>query len=146
MSNNCELCHKKYASYQSLWIHNKKFHQNNIISAKEIKEIKKNSICSYCDKSFSTKYTLNTHYKSCSIKKFSSINKSSNTLDNTLEYTTFHKYIIKEDTTTNIENQLIQQININDDNLHKYSKKAPDFSPGMNLNYNGTFILIIIKE
>jgi m7GpppX diphosphatase len=22
--------------------------------------------------------------------------------------------------------------------LHKHSKKAPDFSPGMNLNYNGT--------
>ena len=29
--------------------------------------------------------------------------------------------------------------------LHKHSKKALDFSPGMNLNYNGTFILIIIK-
>jgi len=75
MSKNCEICHKKYSSYQSLWIHNKKFHLNNdlknpIISSEINTNLTKKSVCSYCNKSFSTKYTLNTHYKSCSIKKY----------------------------------------------------------------------------
>jgi hypothetical protein len=26
MSNECKICNKEYSSYQSLWIHNKKFH------------------------------------------------------------------------------------------------------------------------
>ena len=83
MSTICEICHKTYASYQSLWIHNKKFHKCNDHKSKLVNEIsysetdksnesnKNNLICSYCNKNFSTKYTLNTHYKSCSIKKFS---------------------------------------------------------------------------
>ena len=82
MSTICEICHKTYASYQSLWIHNKKFHKCNDHKSKLVNEIsysetdksnesnKNNLICSYCNKNFSTKYTLNTHYKSCSIKKF----------------------------------------------------------------------------
>jgi hypothetical protein len=29
---HCNLCKKYYSSYQSLWIHNKKFHTNNVVS------------------------------------------------------------------------------------------------------------------
>lgn len=31
MEYRCNHCNKVYSSYQSLWIHNKKFHNNNII-------------------------------------------------------------------------------------------------------------------
>jgi hypothetical protein len=27
MANLCEICKKTYASYQSLWLHNKKYHK-----------------------------------------------------------------------------------------------------------------------
>ena len=30
MDYNCKLCNKKYASYKSLWNHNKKFHKENV--------------------------------------------------------------------------------------------------------------------
>lgn len=53
----CNLCNKNYSSYQSLWNHNKKFHQ----------EIKKNN-CEYCNKIFSQKSSLNRHYKNCNYK------------------------------------------------------------------------------
>lgn len=29
MHYRCNICNKDYSSYQSLWIHNKKFHNNN---------------------------------------------------------------------------------------------------------------------
>ena len=28
---NCKICNKKYKSYQSLWNHNKKFHNPNVV-------------------------------------------------------------------------------------------------------------------
>ncbi len=35
MEYRCDICDKKYSSYQSLWIHNKKFHNNNITNNHE---------------------------------------------------------------------------------------------------------------
>ena len=54
----CDVCNKKYSSYQSLWNHYKKFHQ----------EIKNDNTCKYCNKSFSQKSSLNRHYKNCNYK------------------------------------------------------------------------------
>ena len=35
MEYRCNICNKKYSSYQSLWIHNKKFHNNSITNNHE---------------------------------------------------------------------------------------------------------------
>ncbi len=31
MEYRCNICNKDYSSYQSLWIHNKKYHTDQII-------------------------------------------------------------------------------------------------------------------
>ena len=48
MEYNCKICDKKYKTYQSLWNHNKKFH--NELSIKIINDNKNNPYkCSYCN-------------------------------------------------------------------------------------------------
>ena len=73
MEYKCEKCNKNYSSYQSLWIHNKKFHQSiltqvvhttpNTDSTKEIK-----FDCEYCNKKFSRKNNMVRHQKTCKEK------------------------------------------------------------------------------
>ena len=61
MSHKCNICNKIYSSYQSLWIHNKKYHVNNITKNNsnivdnnpKINIINDKSICKYCNKKFS---------------------------------------------------------------------------------------------
>jgi hypothetical protein len=78
----CSECKKYYKSYQSLWNHNKKFHNNiNEIEPKERKEVEEaeetketeeinNSlICKYCNKSFNHFQNKYRHQKICKIKK-----------------------------------------------------------------------------
>jgi hypothetical protein len=73
MSFNCDKCKKKYSSYQSIWNHNKKFHSNNIelnVNDNIKLDINDKIKCDYCNKHYNNKYTLKTHLKTCSIKKF----------------------------------------------------------------------------
>ena len=66
MDYNCNTCKKKYSSYQSLWIHNKKFHKqivsksfqkvsadNPNVSIDILNTTKNNTKCRYCNKIFS---------------------------------------------------------------------------------------------
>ena len=76
MNLNCNICKKKYSCYQSLNNHNKKFHTN---PNNEIIEDENKIKCNYCSKYYYSKYTLKTHEKTCSIKKFNmnnNINKN----------------------------------------------------------------------
>ena len=72
MQYNCEKCKKEYSSYQSLWIHNKKFHTTkktlkqpivtlNVIDSTS--ETIQNIICQYCKKKFTRRNNLNQHIK-----------------------------------------------------------------------------------
>ena len=72
----CNICNKKYASYQSLWIHNKKFHllNNNHIDSHDShtdshfydkKNIKKEYRCKKCNKNFSCNQNKWRHEKTC---------------------------------------------------------------------------------
>lgn len=72
----CNICNKNYSSYQSLWIHNKKYHtlktkndsqnnsHNNHISSNE-----KTYKCSKCNKNFSCYQNRWRHEKNCKIKE-----------------------------------------------------------------------------
>ena len=78
MEYKCNICNKLYSSYQSLWIHNKKFHNPNV-SIKEINvskigqtvSIKKSGLnCKFCNKIFSTPQNRWKHEnKVCKNKK-----------------------------------------------------------------------------
>ena len=79
---SCNTCNKNYASYKSLWNHNKKFHNSNILSDSIIlvndsklphntsKITQNTSIhsCKYCVKSFTRKDNLTRHEKTCKSK------------------------------------------------------------------------------
>jgi len=51
----CEICNKNYSSYQTLWIHTKKFH----------KKIEKTYGCKYCDKIYKHQTNKTRHEKTC---------------------------------------------------------------------------------
>jgi hypothetical protein len=70
MEYNCNICNKKYASYQSLWIHNKKYHnkKNNKTSKNmsiSSKQEEKEFVCEHCTKGFSRNDNLKRHYNTC---------------------------------------------------------------------------------
>jgi hypothetical protein len=76
MDYKCLICKKDYSSYQSLWIHNKKFH-NHSIQQKTSDDYRLTSgdchgkspsslsdlTCKYCNKTFTRKNNLNYHIK-----------------------------------------------------------------------------------
>jgi hypothetical protein len=82
---SCNICNKQYASQSSLCNHNKKFHQNNNINVKYVKEIVNNVnenvknvkslTCEYCNKIFNNRPAKSIHKKYCNIKKPSELDK-----------------------------------------------------------------------
>jgi len=68
MDYSCKQCNKNYSSYQSLWIHNKKFHKIICNKSKENVNIVKNNkdssyLCKFCNKSFLYKQSRCDHEK-----------------------------------------------------------------------------------
>ena len=75
----CNICNKKYSSYQSLWIHNKKFHIKKIISnvlpnESSIIILKNQYKCKICNITFDNRQKKWRHQTKCSISKLE-INK-----------------------------------------------------------------------
>jgi hypothetical protein len=84
----CEICDKEYASYGSLYHHNRKFHATKI-DKKPKNKIPKNEItynesiiCSFCDKHFSRVGNVNKHIKTCKKATHDKINISKETYEN----------------------------------------------------------------
>lgn len=74
----CEKCDKKYKSYMGLWLHNKKYHNEEIICDTNIcsntndktKTKPTNpSVCKYCDKELSCKQSRWKHEQKCKLNK-----------------------------------------------------------------------------
>jgi len=71
MEYKCKICIKDYSSYQSLWIHNKKYHITNIHNIPQsIHNIPQKTIncCQYCKKELSRSDSLKRHEKICKNK------------------------------------------------------------------------------
>jgi hypothetical protein len=89
MEYKCKICDKNYSSYQSLWIHNKKFHNTNevvcgskevvcgskevVCGSKEVvcgsKEVvNKKYNCAFCNKQFNDRSNKYKHEKRCKEK------------------------------------------------------------------------------
>jgi hypothetical protein len=70
MSHICNICVKEYKSYQSLWIHNKNFHNNKVQSG-PIKSEKSPIIsekiynCKFCNKIYNNKNSRWSHEQKC---------------------------------------------------------------------------------
>ena len=74
MEYKCKVCVKNYSSYQSLWIHTKKFHTaktaKDCITTVKQQDLTANNICKYCNKKFTRKNNMNVHInKSCKERK-----------------------------------------------------------------------------
>ena len=76
MEYRCKVCEKVYASYQSLWNHNRKIHtpitanitQNTTNVTQNTTKLNKNSLCIYCNKCFSRNDSLKRHQLKCNKK------------------------------------------------------------------------------
>ena len=95
----CKICNKDYSGYQSLWIHNKKYHLNNdkqtinncnkhYITNKHIEQNKivdKKLICKHCDKVFSFSQSRWRHEKTCKNNNIINKDRIIKTLETTIE-------------------------------------------------------------
>jgi len=143
----CTICNKSYASYQSLWIHNKKFHnkidQHNQHSDQHIqqsnqhsnqKEIKLNNlICKYCTKKFSFIQSRWVHEKKC--KLINNLITNNNLTTTNITNNNIKNVNSNNITNNNITNKIIINA-IGNENILNLSKKAV-----MNL-FNQEFISI----
>jgi predicted GIY-YIG superfamily endonuclease len=64
----CNICQKIYSGYQSLWIHNNKYHKyiNDILKSQIPQKSK--LCCKYCNKLLSCKQAKYQHHKTCKKK------------------------------------------------------------------------------
>ena len=152
----CKICNKSYASYQSLWIHNKKFHTIVVLKTSRTSEktsetseniLKKNYNCRKCNKVFHNIKTRWSHEKICNfntvlIKKnqilktdIVKINDQSNT-------------IVKMNKSPNnnsiIQNNIFIQNPINDNTITFNDKKIKYFSYKDQLYFKAKDIMQII--
>ena len=115
MDNLCNICNKKYSSYQSLWKHNNKFHNTNSDRVQKI-EYK----CKICNKIFDNRHKKCYHQKKCKneIILESSSEKTITNINNKTINTNSHN---------NINNGTINKTiiinNYNNDNIEYISDK-----------------------
>ena len=121
MEYKCEICIKNYKSYQSLWNHNYKYHNFNIL-----KKIT-NLYCKYCNKKISRIDNLHRHEIKCKIKNenISNFELEIIRLKNQLNTIKYNKYLLCDNSYTCKNNNKIIKIvnnniinNINNSNIN----------------------------
>jgi len=73
----CNVCNKDYSTYNTLWVHNKKFHNNNVLNVKNgvfnvkinVKNVKinKSLTCDICNTVFNSRGAKSIHKKNVKI-------------------------------------------------------------------------------
>jgi hypothetical protein len=149
----CNVCNKKYSSYQSLWIHNKKFHIVDVVSNSTKEELysidkvvveKKKYICLFCNRIFNDRSNKAKHQHICKIKV--NIIDENNKLKNENEKLKNNKKITinNNNITNNINNgkiiNNIIKVTVGCEDLSKLSKK--DKKIILSSGYNSLITLI----
>ena len=117
---HCKTCKKYYSSYQSLWIHNKKFHTkiqhpNNIIQQhnNSIQQhnniiIDSNYICKYCSQIYKHQQSKSRHEKICT-RKNNDNNKLEKIVNENIEIKNMLKQLLEKN--CKIHPKTLQKIN-----------------------------------
>lgn len=133
----CQTCNKKYSSYQTLWVHNKNFHNNNSeqnlnnSEKTEEKSVKNTSVptiksydCRICNKHYTNIKSRWSHEKNCKVKKEEELRKES-------EAKTVN---ITNNTNNGTINNNITINNFGDETVDKLTRKQIKNLANMNLN------------
>ena len=130
----CKVCKKDYASYQSLWIHNKKFHknptsfltqntsiltQNTSILTQNTSILPQKNSCVHCKKILSRHDNLKRHEKTCKKKT------------NDISQTELIKNTVRE---------ILSQAKIHPKTLQKINNQINNNNNGTVNNINNTFV------
>jgi hypothetical protein len=110
MEYKCNICNKLYSSYQSLWIHNRKYHTHNTIITNQLQsndQSSNNQKCKYCNKIFSHYNNKWRHEKTCKNK----VIEVSVITELKKEITELKNMITTKNTTNNLETKLNFPIN-----------------------------------
>ena len=106
MSYSCDQCNKNYKTYQSIWNHNKKFHNNQNI---QITTKERKYMCIKCNKLFTRKDNMKNH--------MNNICKKNNELDKveqmTLEIIELKNELKEIKTGTKTDSKIVEINNIN---------------------------------
>jgi len=150
MEYKCKICIKDYSSYQSLWIHNKKFHkepspvvslqsQNVILSKPENKYN-----CNFCKKYFNNRQNKHRHEQICKMKENNKIKQLELEIQ---QLKTNNNKIITTNNTNNSNNSTnngtINNITINQ--FGKENMNALSVKDIKQLIKNNNFLVDIIK-
>jgi hypothetical protein len=124
-SFSCDICKKNYSSYQSLWIHNKKFHKS------PVENIVKTYNCRICSKIYNNVKSRWSHEKICKVKKEEIANNVQNIEDNSTQN------IGGNNNNLNNSNNTVNHITINNfghETVDKLTKKQIKELANMKLN------------
>jgi len=152
----CKICNKSYASYQSLWIHNKKFHTTVILKTSRTSEktsetseniLKKNYNCRKCNKVFHNIKTRWSHEKICNCNTVM-IEKNQILKTDIVKINDQSNTIVKMNKSPNnnpiIQNNIFIQNPINDNTITFNDKKIKYFSYQNQLYFKAKDIMQII--
>jgi DNA-directed RNA polymerase subunit RPC12/RpoP len=144
----CNICKKKYASYNSLWLHKYKYHSSgkpqntHFITSKTSKlpqsiSEKQNLHCTHCNKLLSRLDNLKRHEKTCKMNQFEFKNKDEiielklKTLQDTLEIK--HKQEMEQ-----FKNDLLKSLKIDKKELNKINNQL-NLNQQNNINNNNNY-------
>ena len=126
---SCNICNKDYSTYNTLWVHNKKFHSINTIKKQSYynhSPIKNNHLqnnecdtttqCKFCNKIFSHYNNKWRHEKSCKNDKITELKLENNKLKKELEIKNNIKTINKNNCNNTTNNNQINNGVINNTN------------------------------
>ena len=109
-NHSCTLCNKNYSSYQSLWIHNKKFHKlNEPIIENEKNKLQKKFTCNFCNRMFTRKNNMVVHIKETCKMAYKDKQEKTELKNKLLE---LKKIVTKIKSKTNFSKDNIVELNI----------------------------------
>jgi len=155
MEYKCKECNKIYSGYQSLWIHNKKFHTtgNNLLTTSNnllttgnnslttsnnsiiISNLSKKYKCKYCNKSYNIQQSRWKHEQSCINK--SSILEENNKLKEENNKVKQELALIKNNQIVPLNNHSHNKTNNNTKNINNINNGTSNINNGTS-NINNT--------